>query len=221
MRMSTNSPSGSYYLSGKSGTDMINGAIYNTITFKQVIIPKNTGEFDFLPGTVQAWTPVENSAPGTTGSGSGWNFSSTVVASKGLTLRVLPLPTQKRPADFTGIIAEEVHVTSSVTHREMNVGDPIVLTIEIKGPPLLKDMEIPPLSGIAKLTIGFKLRSDSEIMQLEKDRKLFIQTIRVKSESVRRIPSIEVPYFNTLSGTYEVAKSRPIPITVRPTRMLT
>ena len=103
----------------------------------------------------------------------------------------------------------------------MNVGDPIVLTIEIKGPLLLKDAQIPPLSGIAKLTSGFKLRSDSEIMKLEKDRKLFIQTIRVKSESVRRIPSIEVPYFNTLSGTYEVAKSRPIPITVRPTRMLT
>jgi hypothetical protein len=103
----------------------------------------------------------------------------------------------------------------------MNVGDPIVLTIELKGPPSLKNATIPPLSSISELTDRFKLRSDPMNVQLEQDRKLFSQTIRVKSESVRSVPSIEVSYFNTRSGSYDVAKSRPIPITVRPTRMLT
>jgi hypothetical protein len=221
VRMYTTSPSGSFYLAGEGGTQMLKNTLYNTATFKQVIVPDSAGVFDFLPGTVQAWTPIESSASGTTDYSSDWNYSSTVVASKGLSLRVLPLPTKNRPADFTGIIAEEMSINSSVTHTEMNVGDPIVLTIEMKGPYSLKNAKIPPLESVAELTNGFKLRSDPMNEQLKKDGKLFSQTIRVKSESVQRIPSIEVPYFNTRTGSYVVAKSKPIQITVRPTRMLT
>lgn len=53
------------------------------------------------------------------------------------------------------------------------------------------------------------------------DNKIFNQTIRVKSENVREIPSMEVPYFNTRTGSYQVARSKPIPIIVRPTRIVT
>jgi hypothetical protein len=221
VRIFVRSSVGSHYLQGEGGTEVINGVSYSTATFKQVIIPDSTGEFDFLPGTVQAWTPIEDSASRTPDSGSNWNYKSTVVASNRISLRVLPLPIQGKPANFTGIIAEEVHITSSVTHTEMNVGDPITLSVEMWGPPSLEKAQIPPLSSIAELTSGFKIRSDPMDVQLEKDRKLFSQTIRVKSESVRRIPTIEVPYFNTRSGSYEVARSKPIPITVRPTRLLT
>jgi len=221
VRIFVRSSAGSQYLAGEGGTKLINGVSYHTATFKRVIIPESAGAFDFLPATVQVWTPVDDSASGPRDSGSSWNFRSTVVASNRLSLRVLPLPLQGRPANFTGIISEELHIDSSVTHTEMNVGDPITLSVEMWGPPSLEKAQIPPLSSIVELTNGFTIHSDPMNVQLEKDRKLFSQTIRVKSESVHRIPSIEVPYFNTRSGSYEIARSKPLPITVRPTRLLT
>jgi hypothetical protein len=45
--------------------------------------------------------------------------------------------------------------------------------------------------------------------------------LRVRSEEVRALPSLEIPYFNTRSGTYQTARSAAVPITVRPTRVLT
>jgi hypothetical protein len=221
VRIFVRSSAGSQYLAGEDGTEVINGVRYYTATFKRVIIPEKSGAFDFLPGTVQVWTPVEDTAAGTPNSGSNWNYRSTVVGSNRLSLRVLPIPLEGRPANFTGIVSEELHITSSVTHTEMNVGDPITLSVEMWGPPSLEKAQIPPLGSIAELTNGFTLHSDPMDVQLEKDRKLFSQTIRVKNESVRQIPSIEVPYFNARSGSYEVAGSKPIPITVRPTRLLT
>jgi hypothetical protein len=51
--------------------------------------------------------------------------------------------------------------------------------------------------------------------------KVFRVGLRVRSEEVRALPSLEIPYFNTRSGTYQTARSAAVPITVRPTRVLT
>jgi hypothetical protein len=220
-RILMRSSGGPQYLSGEGGTEMIHGVRYDTATFKRVVIPESAGAFDFLPGTVQVWTSVEESDSGIPDTESNWNYRSTVVGSNSLSLRVLPLPLQGKPANFTGIVSEELHITASVTHTEMNVGDPITLSVEMWGPPSLEKANIPPLSSNAEITRGFTIHSEPMDVQIDKDRKLFSQTIRVRSESVRRIPSIEVPFFNTRSGSYEFARSKPIPITIRPTRMLT
>ena len=220
-RILMRSSGGPQYLSGEGGAEVINGVRYDTATFRRVVIPESAGAFDFLPGTVQVWTPIEESDLGTQDSSGSWNYKSTVVGSNSLSLRVLPLPLQGKPANFTGIVSEELHISSSVTHREMNVGDPITLSVEIWGPPSLENVQLPSLSGMAELTSGFTIHSDHMDEEIDENRKLFSQTIRVKSESVSRIPPIEVPFFNTRSGSYEVARSKSIPVTIRPTRVLT
>jgi hypothetical protein len=215
------SSSGSYNITGEDDTAVLNGVIYRTATFKQVITSKNPGEYDFFPGTVQAWTPLEEDSSGARESDGNWRYEDTVVASNRLSVRVLPLPLQGRPDNFTGIVAEKVRIATSVTHTEMNVGDPITLNVEMWGPHSLENARIPPLASMTELAGGFTIRSDSLDVRVQEDRKLFSQTIRVKNESVGQIPPIEVPYFNTRSGSYEVATSKPIPITVRPTRLVT
>jgi len=45
-------------------------------------------------------------------------------------------------------------------------------------------------------------------------------SLRVRSEEGRELPSLEVPYFNTRTGTYQSARSAAVPIRVRPTRVL-
>src|SRR5207244_4647298 len=44
----------------------------------------------------------------------------------------------------------------------------------------------------------------------------FQQMIRARSAKITEVPSIELGYFDTTTGKYAVAKSNPIPITVRP-----
>jgi hypothetical protein len=51
--------------------------------------------------------------------------------------------------------------------------------------------------------------------------KVFTQTIRALTPDVKEVPSIELPYFDTVTGTYRVARSEPIPLTVNETRIIT
>jgi hypothetical protein len=46
-------------------------------------------------------------------------------------------------------------------------------------------------------------------------------TIRAKHPDVTEIPPIELPYFDARTGKYSVAKSKPIPIKVRATKVVT
>ena len=46
--------------------------------------------------------------------------------------------------------------------------------------------------------------------------KVFTQSIRALSETVREIPPIEFAFFNPAKGEYETVRSAPIAITVKP-----
>src|SRR5262249_14279863 len=46
---------------------------------------------------------------------------------------------------------------------------------------------------------------------------VFTTTIRAESDEVTEIPAVELPYFDVSTGKYGVAKSKAIPIKVRPT----
>ena len=75
--------------------------------------------------------------------------------------------------------------------------------------------------AFAELGEDFLLREDSLREQVGEKEKVFRVGLRVRSEEVRALPSLEIPYFNTRSGTYQTARSAAVPITVRPTRVLT
>ena len=51
--------------------------------------------------------------------------------------------------------------------------------------------------------------------------KVFTQTVRALRDDVTAVPPIELAYFDTATRTYKVARSEPVPLLVRPTRILT
>ncbi len=214
-RIPVRSASGTQYWSGQQGSAVVDGIPFTTFTLHRVVVPRKAGEYELPPGTVQVWTPSGDA------SGSGRHYDSTVVASGALRIRVLPLPLEGRPAGFTGLVARDLDVEASVRPEEMNVGDPVTLSITLSGPAALEDAQIPSLAGEPAVGQSFTLGPDPMSARLEEAGKVFSQTIRAKSESVTEFPALEVPYFNTRTGTYVVARSRPVPITVRPTRLVT
>jgi hypothetical protein len=103
----------------------------------------------------------------------------------------------------------------------MNVGDPVTLSLTLSGPAAIDQAQLPPLDSFAELGEAFILRPDSLREQVEEKQKVFRVSLRVKGEEVRELPPLEVPYFNTRTGSYALARTAPVPITVRPTRILT
>ncbi len=203
---------------GVEGTALVNGIPYDTVTFEQVLIPTQEGRFDFPAATVQVWgagEPEDSSKRGR------WDYDSTVVGSRPLAVQVLPVPPEGRPANYSGLVAETLRLRAAIEPAEMNVGDPVTLSLTLSGPAAIAQAKLPPLDSFAPLDKDFLLRADSLREQIQDKEKVFQISLRVKGEQVRELPSLEVPYFNTRTGTYQVARSAAVPIKVRPTRILT
>ena len=78
-----------------------------------------------------------------------------VVPSNELNLEVLPLP-EPRPPSFTGLVGA-YSIETAAAPTEVNVGDPITLTIRIRGPEPLENIPAPALHTQQSLVEDFKV----------------------------------------------------------------
>jgi len=140
------------------------------------------------------------------------------VVAEPLRLRVKALPSAGQPSNFSGIVGE-CSLVVSAEPREVNVGDPIVLSLLLSGPPYLEHIKLPPLESLPALAAGFKV-SGLEPGIVQEGGKLFQCTLRANGAEVSQIPALEIPYFNSEKGAYDFARSQPIPIKVLPLRSL-
>jgi hypothetical protein len=149
-----------------------------------------------------------------------------VVTSNAFTLEVKPLPEQGRPADFSGLIGR-YSLEASSANAEANVGDPVPLTLTIKGPEPLDSLKAPDLEIQSEFASRFKAAPEGwEAVDAAKSggvpgQRVFNTTVRPKSDAVTAIPAIRLPYFDTATSSYEVATSTPIPLRVKASRQIT
>jgi hypothetical protein len=208
---------GSQRLSGTRGTATRDGLEYQTLTLRQPLVIQSSGSYDFPRATVQVWRSRQVQSRTRAYRG----YRQTVVGSNGLGVRVKSLPSAGRPDDFTGIVSEDLRVEASISHEEMNVGDPVTLRVRLNGVPSPDNVRFPPLESFEVLDERFTLGPNEMSSDTQDETAVFSQTIRVKNDAVTEVPPLEVSYFNTRTERYEVAASPPIPITVRETRVLT
>ncbi len=130
-------------------------------------------------------------------------------------IEVLPVPMEGRPAEYAGAVGLfDIAVDAQPT--EVRVGDPIELTIDIFGDGPVETLPPPLLGSNPALTENFRLPTEQLTGQMEQGRRRFRVTIRAKREDVNEIPSIEYPYFDPDAERFVIARSKPIPLTVRP-----
>lgn len=222
-------PIGGSELIAEKGQGMLDGERYVTLTFRIALIPKRGGVFA-IPEFIVACE-----------SGSGirsrrdffddffsdsysgrWRGSlkKYVVPSNRLSLRVNELPIEGRPEGFAGHVGE-YSIDTSAEPLEVSVGDPITLKITLEGPDYLGRIDLPPLSAQKGMAEDFKIPEERADGKIEGKKKLFTQTLRAKHDRVTGIPPIELIYFDTKKEEYVVARSDAIPLTVRPTRVVT
>jgi hypothetical protein len=224
-------PIGNQEVIGVQGVGRVGGKEYATITFEKVLIPVTSGDVIIEPATVacSALTGYERRRSlfdddffgnDLFGTGRRGVYETVVVPSNSLSLSVLALPSEGRPANFAGHVGE-YKIKASAAPTEVNVGDPITLTLSLSGPDYLEHVDLPPLDEQHNLTRDFKVPKERATGEVSGRTKIFTQTVRALSPDITEIPPIELPYFDTVTGTYRVARSEPIPIEVHETRVVT
>lgn len=215
----------------EQGKDSLDGTQYTTITFSKVLIPKKPGDLSIEPATVaceilSGYRQSQRRRPfggdffsGVFGGRQGI-YKKVVVPSNALHLKVNQVPIQGKPANFAGHIGK-YKISSKATPTDVNVGDPITLTITLSGPEYPDQVFLPPLSNQANLARDFKIPQERATGETRGKTRVFTQTLRALRPDVKQIPSIELPYFDTTAGKYKIAKTPPIPITVKSTRIVT
>ncbi|MDD3643280.1 MAG: BatD family protein [Candidatus Krumholzibacteria bacterium] len=230
-------PNGQYYRIPIAGREVIarkdrgilDGETYATLAFSIAAIPERPGTF-VIPEFVVA-------AESGTGASSRRDFlrdffnddftgrwrgslRKHVVPSNRLSLTVRDLPAEGRPPGFDGHVGR-YRIEAGAEPTSVNVGDPITLRVTLSGPDYLGRVDLPQLGAQAALARDFRIPEDRADGVVDGRKKVFTQTIRALREDIVEIPPIELVYFDTKLEQYATARSEPIPIEVRPTRIVT
>jgi hypothetical protein len=131
---------------------------------------------------------------------------------------VLPLPAAGKPADFSGIVAQDLRVSIEADKQVAQVGEPINVTIEINGIGNIKTIASPGLAESEKYKI---YESGSKSDTFKKDyvvsgRAQYDFVVIPQVEGKWSIPAVELSYFDPAAKSYRTATSHSVPLEVKP-----
>ncbi|MGN0880194.1 MAG: BatD family protein [Oligosphaeraceae bacterium] len=134
-------------------------------------------------------------------------------------LTVVEPPADTRPASYTGL-AEPCSLTVTADQTNVHVGDPIVLSITVRGPRFPQSIRLPRLAALPGFAQNFRVFDNDEPGQPAEDDTsvTFRRTIRAANADVTAIPPVSLSWFDAADKLYKTAASQPIPITVKPTQ---
>ncbi len=195
------------------------------VRFTKVLIPKKAGTIDFKPVSVTADLAVSKKSQNRDRFfgdffGPQYEYQRFGVESDTLQLTVRQLPQAGKPDDFYGLVGNYT-ISADATPKEVNVGDPITLTIRVSGSRYLKPVQWPDLEKIPEMPDSFKIPSERSDGEIRNNAKVFTQTIRPNHDNVKQIPPIPLSFFDADTGRYRTASTKPIPLQVSPTRIVT
>jgi hypothetical protein len=206
---------GSERVKGYRGTGRLDARTYTTFTIETVLVPDAAGLHLIGPLTLNAQRRL-----------GGFRVRRETVGSNSPEVQILEPPSEGRPRTFTGLIgAHEIEAT--IDQTQVNVGDPIELTIRIEsgrdGTGFVSPYAAPELSLQSELSEQFKLSTEGwrEAPTGNPARRVYSTQIRAKTSDIDHVPGIDLSYFDPSSGSYETVRSRPIPLEVRATREIT
>ena len=132
-----------------------------------------------------------------------------------VTITVLPLPTEGRPADFSGMVGN-YSFSANFDRTNLKVGEALTLAISIKGdgtPGTITDPKLPDFGDFRSVppenSINKKVKGNKVITS--KDIKVFLYP---KKKGTFEIPAITYSWFNPSKKKYETASAGPWTIEV-------
>jgi hypothetical protein len=140
-----------------------------------------------------------------------------VLRSKSIQIEVLPLPEISKPEDFKGTVGN-FKLKVSADKKEVEVGEPITLTMKISGAGNVKSVGKPTLPELKDFRIYDSGSSEniSKKNYLVQGVKTYEMVLIPKKAGKYSIPPLEFPFFDPKSKSYKTLRSEPILITALP-----
>ncbi len=208
-------------------TETVNGAEYNVLSWDTTLsaIKEGTASLQLQLNAILL-IPQRRLSTSIFGNGSpfndpffdnffgGYTKRPLTVTSGKIAIDILHLPQQDRPQNFHGAVG---HFTlqSAVAPDKAQVGDPLTLTMTIRGSgnfDLVQAPRFPESPEWKTYTPSANFTADSDDGYSGK--KVFSQAVVAKSPAVRKIPTLSFSYFDPDKGMYITRETPPIPITI-------
>lgn len=197
----------------------INNRTYKVIERKYALFPTQTGELTVGRATIKA-TIASRRRRRTDGLfggiddffGRGKEVST---SSQPIRVAVRPLPAEGRPSDFTGTIGN-FSISSSVNRNEVEVNQPVSLTIRISGTGNIKSVAEPTIPELDEFRIYRASSSENSSTLNDKvgGTKVYEEVFIPKRPGKLSIPALSFNYFDPDKQKYFVITTKPIGLRV-------
>ncbi|GAB5406163.1 MAG: hypothetical protein Aurels2KO_43940 [Aureliella sp.] len=135
------------------------------------------------------------------------------------TIEVLPVPTGGPPT-FSGAVGDEYTIATRLKRTQARVGDPIQLTVTLRGKPDFSSLRLPDWSTSDAAEL-FQFPSEQPTGQPTGDGKRFELTIRAKEAGISSLPPLEFTWFDPVTESFQTAKSKPLPLEIAASELVT
>ena len=194
---------------------------YRVFTFRSAITAVKTGEIEIPPVTLTARVLVSGVPPGFDAFFDQFfgNFpmpgigrpEQVEVSTRGRTLRVLPLPREGRPAEFSGAVGQ-FSLEASADPTNAGPGEPITLSLQVSGRGNFDAISPPVLTG----TEGWRTYAPKEKFQRDDNvgsagTKTFDFKMIARTDQTAT-PGAEFSYFDPRKKEYVTLKAEPQPV---------
>ncbi len=191
------------------------GRRFKAVTATRILVPLEPGEYEF-PGATVVIDEVTRWRRDLFGQRTPVSVSKVPAIDEGRRLVVRDVPTLDRPESYAGAIGRGFSLEAQTDRSVLQVGDPIALTLILRGDGNLEGASLPDLSGEAGLSPElFRVPSGKLAGVIEEGVKTFRVPLRVLDPSVREVPPLSYSYFDIDSGEFVTVESRPIALSVR------
>lgn len=203
-----------------------NGIIYNVIELKTALFPVVAGSLQIMPAKVRCNLLVKS------GRRSSGNFFGNpffddffgdqqkypvIRETDSIALPVKPMPEEGKPANFSGAVGV-YSLEAEAKPAKVNVGDPVTITMKIKGRGNIQSISEPLLQILNKNDFRvYPSETDTAITDRNEGingEKIFRKVIEPQNAEVAQTPGISFSFFNPESGEYKTISHDPIPVEV-------
>lgn len=139
---------------------------------------------------------------------------------KSLKLVIRTLPLEKAPPSFGGAVGRGFTISVKADRTVVRVGDPIKLTVTVRGDGNLEDAGLAPLSASGLDPRQFRSPGGDVAGTLSRGGKSFVLTVRVIDGSVTEIPPVAYSWFDTKRREFQTVESDPIALRVLPAQVI-
>ena len=192
----------------------INGKSYREYTLTLNYVATKEGDFTFGPLTfkgkiIAGVNEAQQAIP-----------QDVYTIGPAVTVRVTPPPDAGRPECFIGAVGRNVEATAALDASSCKVGDPLTLTLEVKGGVSISNMRTPILGLQQELTRDFRVYDENVKSETLSNGKRFTYQVRPLREGTLEFPPVKIGYYNSERRAYEILTTQPLPLQAKPTTQI-